>query len=78
MPHFFFNGGNAPAGLNPRCRRRLDQSRNDDNGHVQRRRHRDLPRTQPSVRKARCARRERVEMKHDQGSRKGSATGNAV
>ena len=70
------SGAVRSAGLDDRCRRGLDQSRDDDNARVQCNRRRKLrQRTQPPMRQPRRARRERVKMKHDQRSRKSDAEG---
>ena len=70
MPHLcsLFGGRSDSANADGRCRRGLDQGRDDDHeGRVQHRRRRELSeRTHPPMRQPRRARRERVEMKHDE------------
>jgi hypothetical protein len=68
------DGRSGTAGLDARRRRGLDQRRDDDSAHVQRYRRCDLWRTQ-LMRQPRSARRERVEMKHDQRCRKADTVG---
>ena len=64
------------ANVDARCRRGPDHSRDDDKGDVQRSRRRELGEcTQPPMRQPRRPRRERVEMKHDERSRKGDTEG---
>ena len=66
----------GPATVDARCRPGRDQCRSDHNGQVQRSRRRQLgQRTQPRTRQPRRARRERVEIKHDERSRKAGTEG---
>ena len=69
--------GPARRDSTPGANRGLDQSGDDDKGgQVQRSRQRELgERTQPPMRQPRRARRERVEMKHDERSRKADTDG---
>ena len=75
MLYLCFGGRSDLAGLDARCRRGFDQGRDDDNAHVQRNGRRELQGTQPLMRQPRRARRERIEIKHDERSRKAGTGG---